>query len=103
MRSTATDRGLVGLGTDKWQEWRDSNPRPSVLETDALPAELHSFERTGSLAQSAGSSLPFWTLVLAPVLTRVRTLFEGEVGSYSTIFSTPSLRLMMPVTSVVRK
>ncbi len=19
-----------------WQEWRDSNPRPSVLETDAL-------------------------------------------------------------------
>ena len=26
----------------KWQEWRDSNPRPSVLETDALPAELHS-------------------------------------------------------------
>ena len=27
----------------EWQEWRDSNPRPSVLETDALPAELHSF------------------------------------------------------------
>src|SRR6266404_6866691 len=26
----------------KWQEWRDSNPRPSVLETDALPTELHS-------------------------------------------------------------
>ena len=25
-----------------WQEWRDSNPRPSVLETDALPTELHS-------------------------------------------------------------
>jgi hypothetical protein len=27
----------------KWQEWRDSNPRPSVLETDALPTELHSY------------------------------------------------------------
>ena len=27
----------------RWQEWRDSNPRPSVLETDALPAELHSY------------------------------------------------------------
>src|SRR6185503_11167726 len=26
----------------RWQEWRDSNPRPSVLETDALPTELHS-------------------------------------------------------------
>ena len=36
----------VQMGTravrEKWQEWRDSNPRPSVLETDALPAELHS-------------------------------------------------------------
>ncbi len=37
----------AGFGADKaigpgWQEWRDSNPRPSVLETDALPAELHS-------------------------------------------------------------
>src|SRR5690242_4383834 len=27
----------------KWQEWRDSNPRLSVLETDALPTELHSY------------------------------------------------------------
>ena len=25
-----------------WQERRDSNPRPSVLETDALPTELRS-------------------------------------------------------------
>jgi uncharacterized membrane protein len=23
--------------TQNWQEWRDSNPQPSVLETDALP------------------------------------------------------------------
>jgi hypothetical protein len=29
----------------KWQEWRDSNPRLSVLETDALPTELHSYGR----------------------------------------------------------
>src|SRR3954465_7286031 len=40
--------GAVRRGDDRaeggaaWQEWRDSNPRPSVLETDALPAELHS-------------------------------------------------------------
>ena len=26
-----------------WQEWQDSNPRPAVLETAALPTELHSF------------------------------------------------------------
>ena len=32
-----------------WQEWRDSNPRPSVLETDALPTELHSCGRTAPL------------------------------------------------------
>ena len=25
-----------------WQEWEGSNPRPAVLETAALPAELHS-------------------------------------------------------------
>ena len=41
--------GAPGLRLDKhlerWQEWRDSNPRPSVLETDALPTELHSCGR----------------------------------------------------------
>ena len=26
-----------------WQEWEGSNPRPAVLETAALPTELHSF------------------------------------------------------------
>ena len=25
-----------------WQEWRGSNPQPPVLETGALPIELHS-------------------------------------------------------------
>jgi hypothetical protein len=25
-----------------WQEWRDSNPQPPVLETGALTIELHS-------------------------------------------------------------
>ena len=38
-----------------WQEWRDSNPRPSVLETDALPAELHSFTAN---EQRAGDGCP---------------------------------------------
>ncbi len=27
----------------KWQEWRGSNPQPPVLETGALPIELHSY------------------------------------------------------------
>jgi hypothetical protein len=27
----------------RWQEWRDSNPQPPVLETGALAIELHSY------------------------------------------------------------
>jgi hypothetical protein len=30
-------------GAKTKQEWRDSNPRPAVLETAALPTELHSY------------------------------------------------------------
>src|SRR5260221_2492818 len=30
-------------GAPAWQEWRGSNPQPPVLETGALPVELHSF------------------------------------------------------------
>jgi hypothetical protein len=29
-----------------WQEWQDSNPRPVVLETTALPTELHSYRKS---------------------------------------------------------
>src|SRR6185312_7457372 len=35
--------GHFKLTLQTWQGRRDSNPRPSVLETDALPAELHPF------------------------------------------------------------
>src|SRR3954454_5520485 len=28
----------------RWQEWRGSNPQPPVLETGALPIELHSYD-----------------------------------------------------------
>src|SRR5262245_40625269 len=31
------------LRPGRWQEWRDSNPQPPVLETGALPVELHSY------------------------------------------------------------
>ena len=27
----------------QWQEWKGSNPQPPVLETGALPVELHSY------------------------------------------------------------
>lgn len=32
------------MGLKMWQERQGSNPRPSVLETDALPTELRSCE-----------------------------------------------------------
>src|SRR6185312_4910194 len=53
-RRTATDASAPAAASSvffssaislfyNWQGRRDSNPRPSVLETDALPAELHPF------------------------------------------------------------
>ena len=38
-----TPRGLVPKFKEMWQGLRDSNPRPSVLETDALPTELNPY------------------------------------------------------------
>ena len=32
----------IDLIAASWQEWRGSNPQPPVLETGALPIELHS-------------------------------------------------------------
>src|SRR5690606_210734 len=58
--STRSNRGK------NWQEWRDSNPRPSVLETDALPTELHSCGRVrlyrwraGLASEEAVPTFPF--------------------------------------------
>src|SRR5436190_5008189 len=41
----------------RWQEWRGSNPQPPVLETGALPVELHSysFQTTGTTSFEAHS------------------------------------------------
>ena len=41
MSTNSTTSAQRPLGI--WQEWEDSNPRPAVLETAALPAELHSY------------------------------------------------------------
>ena len=35
-----------------WQEWQDSNLQPPVLETGALPIELHSCREPGVAAGS---------------------------------------------------
>ena len=39
----------TALLAESWQARRDSNPQPSVLETDALPLELLAFSRKGQV------------------------------------------------------
>jgi hypothetical protein len=40
----------------KWQEWRDSNPRPSVLETDALTGLSYTPRRRARLLSDASGA-----------------------------------------------
>ena len=40
--AAAEGAATISKSVRKWQELGDSNPRPSVLETDALPTELNS-------------------------------------------------------------
>jgi hypothetical protein len=41
-----------------WQEWRDSNPQPPVLETGALAIELHSCGRDDPAGSAATGFMP---------------------------------------------
>src|ERR1700675_4348849 len=50
------NQGLSWRGWD-WQEWQGSNLRPPVLETGALPIELHSCEDLASPPIRAVSSI----------------------------------------------
>src|SRR5262245_11517771 len=43
--------GRVFAFAGGWQGWRASNPQPSVLETDALPIELHPYPLPGTQMQ----------------------------------------------------
>ena len=49
-----------------WQEWRDSNPQPPVLETGALAIELHSYGAVSCpLPQSGARAHPTFTAATA--------------------------------------
>jgi hypothetical protein len=49
-----------------WQEWRDSNPQPPVLETGALAIELHSYGAVSCpLPQSGARAHPAFTAATA--------------------------------------
>src|SRR5690348_5065355 len=55
-----------------WQEWRDSNPRPTVLETAALPTELHSFRQKPTRLRA------FWLASADRVLRRGSGCLSAE-------------------------
>ncbi len=56
MGASQTCATLIGkMPPIKWQELGDSNPRPSVLETDALPTELNSCSPDLAIGNSAFS------------------------------------------------
>jgi hypothetical protein len=73
MREFVLNAAASGFNFRKsaWQGQQDSNPRPSVLETDALPTELYPFRRGEGLPQTpchgkpeASAKSQFWQLPL---------------------------------------
>ena len=55
----------------RWQGQRESNPQPSVLETDALPIELYPYQSLQDLGNDAGAH---GTATLAD--SKTQTLFH---------------------------
>src|ERR1700751_3179680 len=55
-----------------WQEWRGSNSQPPVLETGALPIELHSYGTIASPPTRAVSSIGTRPMARAKRLTPVQ-------------------------------
>lgn len=46
------------MARKRWHAWKESNPQPLVLETSALPVELHTQKRKMN-RRSRGSASPF--------------------------------------------
>ena len=68
---SAPGKGLTSR--EAWQEWRDSNPQPPVLETGALPIELHSYESPLlQNVQGAELAAPLFGPVTGPYGSRLR-------------------------------
>ena len=95
-----------------WQERRDLNPQPRVLETRTLPIELHSFYSYSEaysiilVTTPAPTVLPpsrianFKPSFIAIGLIKVTVILASSPGI---IISVPSGRVTSPVTSVVLK
>jgi SAM-dependent methyltransferase len=68
-----------------WHEWRDSNPRPAVLETAALPTELHSSTYRAKVYQLRHPPFkqPMENVPLTPALLRAAYQDERLVAYYA--------------------
>ena len=88
-----------------WQERRDSNPQPPVLETGALPIELRSyliiFVTTPAptvFPPSLMAKFKFWLIAIGVI-----NLTLNFPSSPGITISVPEGRVTSPVTSVVLK
>ena len=109
----------------EWQERRVSNPRPSVLETDALPIELRSFIYNIGALVKLSNTLPqlcVYSIILettpAPTVrppSRIANrspsfIAMGAINCTSIVMLSPGITISVPagnttcpVTSVVLK
>ena len=62
---------------ENWQELGDSNPRPSVLETDALPTELNSC--SGGVIRQVGGKIKAGNFGGITRVTRVMVLIFMDI------------------------
>ena len=101
--------GLIIFKSTIWQERRESNPQPPVLETGALPIELHSLKEFYSnilVTTPAPTVLPPSRIAkfnFSLIAIGVISLTINFASSPGIIISVPFGSSTSPVTSVVLK
>ena len=99
---------LIILNSAYWQERRDSNPQPPVLETGALPIELHSYRVYSIILVTtpAPTVLPPSRIAkfnFSFIAIGVINLTVNLASSPGITISVPAGNSTSPVTSVVLK
>ena len=91
-----------------WQERRDSNPQPPVLETGALPIELHSYRVYSTILVTTPAPTVLPPSLIAKfnfslIAIGVINLTMNFASSPGITISVPAGNSTSPVTSVVLK
>ena len=99
---------LIFILNSYWQERRDSNPQPPVLETGALPIELHSYRVYSIILVTtpAPTVLPPSLIAkfnFSDIAIGVISLTVNLASSPGITISVPDGNSTSPVTSVVLK